>query len=378
MLQLYVQIFKVLKITHFPFKSKTMTIDDDMHQDAPETFIRDIRSGELHFRKRIPVSILGATSALGQKLACLLSKHPWFELIHLTGPDELVQRSYGSVVHWHQHEPIPEKIANLPLVPNTPEHIGSHLVFSTLEGEDSKTCEEHFAKSGFVVLSCAASYVGTPSIPLIIPEANLEHIELIKKQTYSERGKLIGFAGIPASGLAIALRPLALEFGIEAVQSVCLQTSLSSFASYEEERFLQEVERVIFNPNDGGPIRFCLTCVQATIGEECKQAVSVKLQNPAKIASLRLAWKEFSSPISESYSPTAPTDIITYVEDKGFGSHKTNTLPESDMTVFTGQLKDSPILDFKFLISYNSLMRGCLGNALLTAEYLVRQGMIFW
>ena len=334
-----------------------MTLQDDMQQDSPEMFIRDIRSGELHFRKRVPVAILGSTSFIGQKLVCLLAKHHWFNLITLTGPDELVGRSYGSIVHWHQHEPIPEKIANLTLVSNTPEHVDTHLVFSALEGTEGKASEEQFAKSGSVVLSCVNDYSEDGLIPLIVPEANLEQIELIKKQTYSERGHLVGFAGVPATGLAIAVRPLALEFGIEAIHSVCLQS-----APYEERRFSKELERITTNA-----ISFCPTCLQTSIGERCIQAVSIKLKNPATAEALQLAWKEFCPPICESHMPTAPTNAISYVDD-------VHNVAQDGMTIFVSHLKQCPLFDFKFVISYSSLMK----NALLTAEYLIKQGTIFW
>jgi aspartate-semialdehyde dehydrogenase len=172
-----------------------------MQQEGPDNFIRDIGSSELHLRRKVPIAILGATSRLGQKLACLLTKHHWFTISYVCGPDDLAGRNYDAAVHWQQHEPIPQTLASLPLLQYAPELVNCNLVFSVLEDEEGASIEELFAKNGALVLSCVNSHHPiNESLPILVPESHQDLLELPKK--YKKQ---------PQQGAIIVLRLLALE-----------------------------------------------------------------------------------------------------------------------------------------------------------------------
>src|SRR6185503_19385841 len=130
----------------------------------------------------ISVAVLGATGYVGQRFLSLLDNHPWFKVVALAASDRSVGQPYAQACRWLLNEPMPEFARVMVVVPATPECIPAKIVFSALHNEIAKDLEPQFAQAGFAVCSNASSYRRAEDVPLLLPEVNADHIQLVKYQ----------------------------------------------------------------------------------------------------------------------------------------------------------------------------------------------------
>jgi aspartate-semialdehyde dehydrogenase len=171
---------------------------------------------------RIPVGVLGATGVVGQRMVRLLEDHPWFRLATVTASDRSAGRPYAEATRWIQSGPIPEAVAALPVRPTEPM-AGVPLVFSALDSSVAGPLEERFAGAGILVVSNARNHRMDPRVPLLVPEVNPGHLDLLDGQEYPEGGGIITNPNCSTIGLSLVLGPLHAAFGVEAVHVVTLQ-----------------------------------------------------------------------------------------------------------------------------------------------------------
>ena len=126
----------------------------------------------------IPVAVLGATGAVGQRFIQLLEGHPWFRVVALTGSDRGVGQSYGDVCRWVLPGPIPESVRRLVVQPTLPAALDVPLVFSALPSSIAIDAEPEFARRGTAVCSNASTFRAEPDVPLLLPEVNPDHTSL--------------------------------------------------------------------------------------------------------------------------------------------------------------------------------------------------------
>ncbi len=375
-----------------------MTFHDDINQNDPDTLIRDVGSGSMHLRRRVPVAILGATGNVGQKLITLLDKHPWFDIVSVSASEKSEGKSYKEAVQWRQPQPIPEYIAKLPIVAAKPEAISSQLVFSALCGSLAGPIEEDFARAGCAVISCARSHRLDPDVPLLIPEVNREHLALIKAQKYSEKGFIVTKPNCAVIGFAIALRPLMLEFGLQAANVVTMQSvsgagypgvpglslldNIIPYIKDEEKRFDEEPQKIFGSYNSGKitayPLSVSATCTRVPITEGHLEVVSVKLKEKATLEQVKRAWREFTPSVQEMKLPSSCKQVIHYFEEEEFPQPKLHRDLEQGMAVSIGRLQPCPLFDYRFVLLSHNIVRGAAGGAILIAELLVKDGYIFW
>ena len=135
----------------------------------------------------IPVAVLGATGAVGQRFIQLLERHPWFRVAAVTGSQRSVGRAYAEACHWILPTPIPPAVAALTVQPSDVDKIHAPLAFSALPGDEASLIEPRLAQAGVAVCSNASAYRPEPDVPLLLPEVNPEHTALIERQR-RERG----------------------------------------------------------------------------------------------------------------------------------------------------------------------------------------------
>src|SRR5919109_4497148 len=194
---------------------------------------------------QIPVAVLGATGSVGQRFISLLENHPWFKVVALAASDRSVGQKYRDACRWILNEPMPDYARAMVVVPATPECIDSRIVFSALKNEIAKDLEPQFAQAGFAVCSNASSYRRGEDVPLLLPEINADHIQLIKQQRINRgwSGAILTNPNCTSTGLTIALKALDDAFGVKKVFAVSLQAL--SGAGYPGVSSLDIMDNVI-------------------------------------------------------------------------------------------------------------------------------------
>src|SRR6266540_6681982 len=203
-------------------------------------------------QSQIPVAVLGATGSVGQRFISLLDNHPWFKVVALAASDRSVGQKYAEACRWVLNDPMPEFAREMVVVPATPDCIDTKIVFSALHNEIAKDLEPQFAQAGFAVCSNASSYRRAEDVPLLLPEINAEHIQLVKHQRKSRdwSGCIVTNPNCTSTGLTIALKALDDAFGVKKVFAVSLQAL--SGAGYPGVPSLDIMDNVIPNVANGG------------------------------------------------------------------------------------------------------------------------------
>jgi len=191
-------------------------------------------------KSRIPVAILGATGSVGQKFIELLSDHPWFEIKEVAASERSAGKKYKDAVNWILTSPLPEKIGNL-VVKECDTNLNSKITFSGLDAGVAGEIESNLAKAGYYVISNSRNHRFDKDVPLLIPEINPDHLELIYTQSY--KGAIVTNPNCSTIGLSIALKPLQDKFGLEAVNVVTMQAL--SGAGYPGVSSLDIIDNVI-------------------------------------------------------------------------------------------------------------------------------------
>ena len=171
--------------------------------------------------EKIPVAILGATGSVGQKFIELLANHPWFKIIELCASDKSAGKKYKDAVDWFLPSQLPKIVGEI-LVQKCAPTLKSKVVFSGLDSSIAGEVETEFAKAGYKVISNSKNHRMDVDVPLLIPEVNPDHLELIKTQSYRD-GCIVTNPNCSVIGLVIALKPLLDNFGLEAVNVVTMQ-----------------------------------------------------------------------------------------------------------------------------------------------------------
>src|SRR5260370_12997327 len=174
---------------------------------------------------KIPVGILGATGTVGQRFIQLLTSHPWFEVEWLAASDRSAGKTYAEAAKWNLSTPLPARIARMQVSPATPDGSAPKLIFAALDAVAAREIEPAFAAAGHAVVSNSSAFRMTEDVPLIIPEVNGDHTELIKSQKwYKDKGGfMVTNPNCSAIGLVLALAPLHRRFGVYKVFVATMQ-----------------------------------------------------------------------------------------------------------------------------------------------------------
>jgi len=344
--------------------------------------------------KKIDVTVLGATGSVGQKFVELLQVHPWFRIASLGASDRSAGRKYGEAARWQGDAPLDSHIAEMP-VQNCAPGLKGRIAFSGLDASVAGDIEEEFANAGYIVVSNARNHRMREDVPLLVPEVNADHAEIIKKQKYG-RGAIVTNPNCSTVGLVMALKPLVDRFGVEALHVVTMQAL--SGAGYpgvpsldildnviphiggEEEKMEIEPPK-IFGKLQGdsfGPavMKISAQCNRVAVRDGHLECVSVKLAKKASSEEIVAAWNEFRGVPQELGLPSAPHRPVTYFENRWYPQPRLHRNLEGGMAVSTGRLQECPLLDYKFNLLVHNTIRGAAGGALLNAELLLKKGLI--
>ncbi|MFA6915091.1 MAG: aspartate-semialdehyde dehydrogenase [Parachlamydiales bacterium] len=342
--------------------------------------------------KKIPVGILGATGMVGQKFVEMLSSHPWFEISSLAASDRSATKLYKNAMKWSMTTPLQKNIGEMEVLPCEP-NLPCKIVFSGLDSSVAGEIEESFAKAGYTVISNSRNHRMDPAVPLIIPEINADHLQLIFQQDFG-KGAIVTNPNCSVIGLAMALKPLIDHWGIEAAHVVTLQAlsgagypgvpsidildNVIPFIGGEEDKVETEPLKILgtFHKNKivPYPIKLSAQCTRVSVSDGHLACVSVKLKKKAHFNDILKAWDSFKSEPQILKLPTAPPQPVVYLEDERHPQPKLHRNTFNGMAVSVGRLRECPLYDWKFVVLSHNTIRGAAGCAILIAELMYKQG----
>ncbi len=337
---------------------------------------------------KIPVTVLGATGLVGQKLVALLIDHPWFEIAALSASERHVGKAFAEAGQWRERRRLPDRIARMGLRAAEPGLPG-RLVFSALDAEVAGTIEEVFASSGYTVLTNARPHRLDPDVPLLIPEINACCLDLLPGQRRRRgwSGSIVSNPNCCVAALALALAPLHRTFGVERVVVTTLQAasgggypgvaSLDLLANVipeikgEEEKIEQETQKIL-----GAAFPVSVHANRVPVLDGHMESVSVELGSAPTLDEARELFQTFRPPEDVAKLPTAPLAPLAVHDRPDRPQPRLDVELGGGMQVSIGRLRPCPVFHLRFTVLGHNLVRGAGGAALLNAELLVARGLV--
>ena len=345
--------------------------------------------------RKYRVGILGATGMVGQRFIQLLENHPQFEVTAVAASDRSQGKAYGEACSWRLQGEMPAVVRSLRVQAPAPS-LECDLVFSSLPGDIARETEGSFAAAGYPVISNSSAFRMDEDVPLLIPEVNHQHLDLLprQRQRYTSGGYIVTNPNCSTIMLALAIAPLNAAFGISSVVATTLQAL--SGAGYpgvasldildnvlphiggEEEKIETETTKILGRCVDArietAPMAVSAQCHRVNVADGHMAAVRVKLSRPAELNDLREALASFKSLPQELGLYSAPRDPIVVRDEVDRPQPKLDRDAGNGMTITIGRLKPDSVLDYRFVVLSHNTIRGAAGAAILNAELLIALG----
>lgn len=356
--------------------------------------------------KTYQVGIIGATGMVGQRFMLLLENHPWFKVKVLAASGRSAGKPYREAVagRWAMTRPMPEAMADLTVYDAVAdmEQIAAQVDFVfcavDMKKDEIRALEEAYAKLECPVISNNSAHRGTSDVPMIVPEINPDHAEVIKAQR-ARLGTKRGFIAVKSNcslqSYVPALHPLKEEFGIKAALA-CTYQAISG-AGKTFERWSEMVDNVI--PFIGGeeeksekePLKIwgaiengeivpaagpsiTTQCLRVAAADGHMAAVFVSFDKKPTKEEILTRWAEFRGVPQELELPSAPKQFLHYFEEENRPQTRLDRDTENGMAVCIGRLREDSQYDYKFVCLSHNTVRGAAGGAVLMAELLAAQG----
>lgn len=353
------------------------------------------------------VGILGATGMVGQRFVSLLAVHPWFQVVVVAASPRSADKTYQQAVEgrWTLDTDVPDAISNLVVksVEADMESIAAavDVVFSALDlDKDSiRRIEEMYASLGVAVVSNNSAHRWTDDVPMLMPEVNPEHVELIDIQR-AKRGWTTGLIAVkPNCSIQSYVTVLTAlkDYRPQAIHVTSLQAisgagktfatwpemvdNINPYIAGEEDKSEREPLKIwgeIDNDkiNLSQNISIQATCVRVPVSDGHMAVVSVKFGKKLSHEEFVRAITEYKNPIAADHLPSAPTQLMQYLTGDDRPQTKLDRDYERGMGISVGRLRDDEMLDLRFVSLAHNTVRGAAGGAVLMAELLVARGYI--
>ena len=352
--------------------------------------------------KQYQVGIIGATGMVGQRFATLLEQHPWFHVAVLAASPRSAGKTYAEAVgsRWAMTKPMPESMKDM-IVMNAQEDIQEiaqkvDFVFCAVDmkKEDIRALEEAYAKAECPVVSNNSAHRFTPDVPMVVPEINPEHIEIIasqRKRLGTKRGFIAVKSNCSLQSYVPALHPLMKQFKVTKALACTYQAisgagktfetfpeildNVIPFIGGEEEKSEKEPLK-IWGHIEGDQIVNATTpaittqCLRVPVSDGHTAAVFASFEKKPTKEEILEAWKNFSGVPQELQLPSAPH----YFEEDNRPQAKLDRNLEGGMAVSIGRLREDSQYDYKFVCLSHNTLRGAAGGAVLMAELLAAKG----
>ena len=366
---------------------------------------RQVKDKEIDMEK-LKVGVLGATGMVGQRFLSLLENHEWFDVVCVAASPRSTGKTYEEAVgsRWKLDTPMPEKVKKL-IVENVNEveKVSSQVdfVFSAVDmtKDEIKAIEEAYAKTETPVVSNNSAHRWTPDVPMVVPELNPEHLEVIKFQQErlgTKRGFIAVKPNCSIQSYAPALHALK-EFNPVRVVATTYQAisgagknfsdwpemvgNIIPYIGGEEEKSEQEPLRIWGKVENGVIVKaeaplITTQCIRVPVLNGHTAAVFVDFEKKPSKEEMIAKWRNFKGLPQELELPSAPKHFIQYLEEDNRPQVALDVNYERGMGISIGRLREDSLFQYKFVgLSHNTL-RGAAGGAVLIAELLVKQGRI--
>ena len=345
---------------------------------------------------RIEVGILGATGMVGQHFIKFLQGHPWFDLKWLGASDRSAGKKYKDAMTWHLAGGAPDSVAGLAVEECKPGN-APHVLFSAMDASVATEIERAFAEAGHLVVSNSKNHRMESDVPLLVPEINPGHLQLLPVQQRARgwKGQIVTNPNCSTVVLTMGLAPLK-PFGIARVVATTMQAisgagypgvpsmdivgNVIPYIGGEEEKMQQETQKILGEFRDGRiePLaaKVSAACNRVAVVDGHTVTVSVEFSSKPSVADLRAAIDAFTGVPQQRQLPSAPPRPVIYMEEANRPQPRKDAERERGMAAFVGRLRPCPVLDYKFVALCHNTVRGAAGAAVLNAELMHSEGML--
>jgi aspartate-semialdehyde dehydrogenase len=345
----------------------------------------------------IPVGVLGATGMVGQQFIALLANHPWFHVEWLGASQRSEGKAYRDAAAWRLPSPLPDAVAARTVEAATPGR-APRLVFSGLDSSVAGEIETAFAAAGHVIVSNSRNHRMDPTVPLLIPEVNADHLALLDAQgaAYGWKGRIVTNPNCAVVVMAMALAPLR-QFGLRTTMITTLQAisgaGYPGVASWdilanviphigggEEEKVETEAKKILGSLDNGSvalhPVIVSATTTRVPVHDGHTGSISVGLEQKPTLDAIIDAWRSFKGRPQTLELPSAPPQPIVYLTEANRPQPSLDVHRGGGMTVSVGRLRACAVLDYKFIALGHNTIRGAAGAAILNAELMHSEGRL--
>jgi aspartate-semialdehyde dehydrogenase len=343
------------------------------------------------------VAVLGATGTVGQKFIRLLADHPWFEITAVAASSASAGRRYEDVARWREPVPVPPGVAGM-VIRECVAPLPGRVVFSALDAEVAGPIEQEFARAGAYVVTNTRTHRMEADVPLLIPEANADHVALIDGQRKARGwiGAILANPNCSTAALALALAPLHRAFGVErlfvstmqavsgagypGVASLDILGNVIPHIGGEEEKIERESRKILGELSSGAvqPAQFAVSAHSNRVAvlDGHMMTVSAGFSRRVTPEEALNTLREFRGPPCVADLPSSPSPPIE-VDDRSDRPQPRLDLDRGGgMAVTVGRVRPCPILDLRFVVLGHNTVRGAAGQGVQIAELLVAEGRV--
>lgn len=360
--------------------------------------------------ERIPVGVLGATGMVGQRYIKLLENHPWFRVTYVAASPRSAGKKYSEAVasRWLIGENIPEGVADLVVQDANDASLAlgkCRFVFSALEmGKDEiKALEERYAAEGIPVVSNASANRWTEDVPMLVPEINFAHLDVIASQkkahgwdkgfiavkpncslqTYMMPLHALIRAGFPVRRMIVTTLQAVSGAGYPGVSSFDMIDNIVPYIGGEEEKTERECLKILGEVRDGKIVNASLpvvssTCTRVPVIDGHTASVSLEFDLPEEkkptLEQIEKAWSGYTSLPQELKLPSAPAHPIVIRHEENRPQPRRDRDTEGGMACVIGRLRKCNVFDVKFVALSHNTKRGAALGGILNAELLKAKG----
>jgi aspartate-semialdehyde dehydrogenase len=353
---------------------------------------------------KVPVAVLGATGAVGQRFMQLLDNHPQFELVALTASDRSEGKRYSDAANWVIEGDIPTRARDMKLLATDPDAVRAaghapQLVFSALPNESAQVAEPAFAQAGMHVFSNASFHRMHPDVPLVITEINAEHMAMVREQRAKRgwTGSIVCNTNCTVSGPAMVLKPLHQVFGVR--RAFCVSMQAISGAGYpgvpsmdildnvvpyikgEEEKLDAEARKLLGVYRDGAIVEpsFGLSahCNRVHVMDGHIVTMSIETERAVTPEAAVAAMRAFRSELVAGL-PTAPDAPLVVRDEPARPQPRRDRMTGNGMSVVVGRVRPEPLFGangLKLITLAHNTLRGAAGGSMLNAEAFCKMGL---
>lgn len=333
---------------------------------------------------------------VGQHFIRFLQRHPWFKLTWLGASDRSAGKKLKDATAWRLDGEMPASAAEIVVSDSKPGD-APKLVFSAMDASVATEIEQAFAAAGHVVVSNSRNHRMEADVPLIVPEVNPEHLQLLKLQQANRgwKGMIVTNPNCSTVVLTMALAPMRV-FGIERVMAATMQAvsgagypgvasmdilaNVVPYIGSEEEKMEQETQKILGEYQDDAvtPLaaRVSAHCNRVAVVDGHMVTASVELSAMPSIDAVQSVIENFTGIPQERKLPSAPAKPVIYMPQQDRPQPRRDANRENGMVTFIGRLRSCPVLDVKFVACGHNTIRGAAGAAVLNAELMASEGLL--